>query len=116
MVVAGTRRSWSGLGMDYSGPNDLLRFGPHLAESRVDCPGEIAGNGNRTRMASLEGWNFTIKLCPRGIKLPRCATNANSHFSKVGGNRPPTRNTGFLFLECGRDQRGVVAAKTERVT
>src|SRR5437764_13724427 len=24
-----------------------------------------AGNGNRTRMASLEGWNFTIKLCPR---------------------------------------------------
>ena len=25
-----------------------------------------AGNGNRTRMASLEGWNFTIKLCPRG--------------------------------------------------
>src|SRR6266566_8200577 len=77
---------------------------------------ESAGNGNRTRMASLEGWNFTIKLCPRGIKLPRCATNANSHFSKVGGNRPPTRNTGFLFLECGRDQRGVVAAKTERVT
>src|SRR5216110_2084257 len=65
MVVAGTRRSWSGLGMDYSGPNDLLRFGPHLAESRVDCPGTTAGNGNRTRMASLEGWNFTIKLCPR---------------------------------------------------
>jgi hypothetical protein len=27
---------------------------------------ETAGNGNRTRMASLEGWNFTIKLCPRG--------------------------------------------------
>jgi hypothetical protein len=25
----------------------------------------LAGNGNRTRMASLEGWNFTIKLCPR---------------------------------------------------
>ena len=24
-----------------------------------------AGNGNRTRMASLEGWNFTLKLCPR---------------------------------------------------
>jgi hypothetical protein len=29
-----------------------------------------AGNGNRTRMASLEGWNFTIKLCPRENKLP----------------------------------------------
>jgi hypothetical protein len=27
--------------------------------------GKIAGSGNRTRMASLEGWNFTIKLCPR---------------------------------------------------
>jgi hypothetical protein len=26
-----------------------------------------AGNGNRTRMASLEGWNFTIKLCPHAI-------------------------------------------------
>ena len=26
-----------------------------------------AGNGNRTRMASLEGWNFTIKLCPRVV-------------------------------------------------
>jgi hypothetical protein len=26
--------------------------------------GKLAGNGNRTRMASLEGWNFTIKLCP----------------------------------------------------
>jgi hypothetical protein len=25
---------------------------------------QIAGNGNRTRIASLEGWNFTIKLCP----------------------------------------------------
>ena len=28
-------------------------------------PRKTAGNGNRTRMASLEGWNFTIKLCPR---------------------------------------------------
>jgi hypothetical protein len=27
-----------------------------------------AGNGNRTRMASLEGWNFTIKLCPRDVR------------------------------------------------
>src|SRR5271170_7953520 len=24
-----------------------------------------AGNENRTRIASLEGWSFTIKLCPR---------------------------------------------------
>ena len=26
-----------------------------------------AGNENRTRIASLEGWSFTIKLCPRKI-------------------------------------------------
>ena len=26
--------------------------------------GPGAGSGDRTRMASLEGWNFTIKLCP----------------------------------------------------
>lgn len=25
---------------------------------------EKAGSGNRTRMTSLEGWDFTIKLCP----------------------------------------------------
>ena len=25
----------------------------------------IAGKGNRTLIASLEGWSFTIKLCPR---------------------------------------------------
>ena len=35
-------------------------------------PRHRAGNGNRTRMASLEGWNFTIKLCPRAaVKVPR---------------------------------------------
>lgn len=28
-----------------------------------------AGSGNRTRMASLEGWNFTIKLCPP-VRIP----------------------------------------------
>ena len=35
------------------------------SRDRVFLEKEIAGNGNRTRMASLEGWNFTIKLCPR---------------------------------------------------
>ena len=25
----------------------------------------LAGKGNRTLIASLEGWSFTIKLCPR---------------------------------------------------
>ncbi len=49
-------------------------------------------------MASLEGWNFTIKLCPRGIKLPRQRGDANS------------------FFECGGDESGVVPTKTEGVT
>ena len=46
-----------------------------------------AGNGNRTRMASLEGWNFTIKLCPRRFKLPRHASAAKFFFdnSVLGG-------------------------------
>jgi hypothetical protein len=34
-------------------------------ENQINAALILAGNGNRTRMASLEGWNFTIKLCPR---------------------------------------------------
>ena len=51
-----------------------------------DCGGapptywKRAGNGNRTRMASLEGWNFTIKLCPRRNKLSRHSSAAKSFF------------------------------------
>jgi hypothetical protein len=30
-----------------------------------------AGKGNRTLIASLEGWSFTIKLCPRLRALVR---------------------------------------------
>ena len=30
-----------------------------------------AGEGNRTLVSSLEGYSFTIKLHPRGGKLPR---------------------------------------------
>jgi hypothetical protein len=33
-------------------------------ENQINAALISAGNGNRTRMASLEGWNFTIKLCP----------------------------------------------------
>ena len=36
-----------------------LRSSPH---------GERAGDGNRTRMTSLEGWSSTIELHPRGAK------------------------------------------------
>ncbi len=37
----------------------------HLRKSLIFKLG--AGNENRTRIASLEGWSFTIKLCPRKI-------------------------------------------------
>src|SRR5207244_12904459 len=43
-------------------PNNQLR---RLAWHGGPEGKSIAGNGNRTRMASLEGWNYTIKLCPR---------------------------------------------------
>ena len=43
---------------------DIERFDPRII-------GGIAGKGNRTLIASLEGWSFTIKLCPRALKLPR---------------------------------------------
>ena len=39
----------------------------HLSWKYLDYEKRIAGNGNRTRMASLEGWNFTIKLCPHRL-------------------------------------------------
>ena len=62
-------------------------------------------------MASLEGWNFTIKLCPREIKVARQPANANSFFEESA----MIRRVETLFLERGRDKRGVVAAKAERV-
>jgi hypothetical protein len=44
---------------------------------------EIAGNGNRTRMASLEGWNFTIKLCPHENTLPWRGRAAKRFFTRA---------------------------------
>ena len=50
-----------------------------------------AGNGNRTRMASLEGWNFTIKLCPRA---------SEGHLTERKVSRKPERGqTRHLRLE-----------------
>ncbi len=34
-----------------------------------------AGSGNRTRMISLEGWSFTIKLYPRLLSEPYITLN-----------------------------------------
>ncbi len=37
------------------------------APRNVGAGGEVrAGDGNRTRIASLEGWNSAIELHPRG--------------------------------------------------
>src|SRR6187397_1793005 len=32
-------------------------------------PGTGAGNGNRTRLASLEGWRITTMLCPHFYRI-----------------------------------------------
>src|SRR5207237_267141 len=69
------------LGMDYRSTDELFRSWLYVAEPGTDRAGSIAGNGNRTRMASLEGWNFTIKLCPHGIKSCRAIRQTPTHFS-----------------------------------
>ena len=43
------------------------------------CGGR-AGSEDRTRIASLEGWNFTIKLCPR-------RRNGNEGCHEVAGSQ-----------------------------
>jgi hypothetical protein len=49
--------------------NETFSLLPRIAitdhRNQINATMSSAGNGNRTRMASLEGWNFTIKLCPR---------------------------------------------------
>ena len=61
--------------------------------------GRIAGNGNRTRMASLEGWNFTIKLCPRAGVSCRAVATMPTHFSNAVATKvalwPPKPNELF---------------------
>jgi hypothetical protein len=51
-----------------------------------------AGNENRTRIASLEGWSFTIKLCPRVIErgkmLPWTWQMASRFFCSMKMPRP----------------------------
>src|SRR5438876_12419376 len=71
MVVAGTRQGWSCFGMDYGGANDLFGVGPRVAESRVDCAGPIAGNGNRIcarRRQTSEGSFFAVDGLPYPIE------------------------------------------------
>src|SRR5436190_20889864 len=136
MVAARVESGRPDSSLDHRGFNALLGSRLCLATPGIDRSGSIAGNGNRTRMASLEGWNFTIKLCPRGIKLPRRGSNANSFFGKslnhcqffsapccfepecMRGKTQFVRSrcpglSGHLLLESGRDKCGVVAAETK---
>src|ERR1700730_3617532 len=58
--------------------------------------GQTAGNGNRTRMASLEGWNFTIKLCPQtGTNCRALFALPSSFWRRV--SRRALNNTGPMF-------------------
>lgn len=41
--------------------------------------GNGAGTGNRTQVASLEGWNFTIKLHPQESKVKRFNLRKNKN-------------------------------------
>jgi hypothetical protein len=45
------------------GPVTLARDGPELWK---DCFSLRAGDGDRTRITSLEGWDSAIELRPRG--------------------------------------------------
>src|SRR5262249_12241528 len=58
---------------------------------RAKLPGEDeAGGGNRTRIASLEGWSSTIELHPRG-----CGKG-----SRVRYRRQPTTSERSLSFGC----------------
>src|SRR5579862_2417307 len=58
---------------------------------RRQKPGHLgagAGDGNRTHVASLEGWSSTIELHPpRERREPRHATPMVVEFSKASGPR-----------------------------
>ena len=51
--------------------NDRFKTIPGLTD--LDTSG--AGGGNRTRIASLEGWSFTTKLRPRNYPFIRSHRN-----------------------------------------
>ena len=58
----GWHAQWFHRQLNESPDRQLIALLPHV---------QGAGKGNRTLIASLEGWSFTIKLCPRARKLPR---------------------------------------------
>lgn|GEM_PF-5083350 len=63
-----------------------------------------AGSGNRTRMTSLEGWDFTIKLCPRA-----CQRNGTADI--LIKNRATCNFLMTLILSSGNRFRSVYRAR-----
>ena len=53
-----------------------------------------AGSGNRTRIASLEGWSFTIKLYPRNERIMFKSRDKTSFFSLLRQNN---KKRGYVF-------------------
>jgi hypothetical protein len=81
-------------------------------------------------MASLEGWNFTIKLCPRPfvsskqwlvigdwstVKAIGARYGAPAGLARERFRVAPSSHCAWLFFKCGGDQSGVVAAETEGI-
>jgi hypothetical protein len=70
VVMAGKRESNNENGRCLTSRSDFRASGGQKSPFFIR---KKAGNGNRTRMASLEGWNFTIKLCPhRTLNNEQC--------------------------------------------
>ncbi len=70
----------------------------HLHKSLICRLG--AGNENRTRMASLEGWSFTIKLCPRvanGTKRCHGVAGSQAVFSRQAVGRTVKHDRTAVF-------------------
>jgi hypothetical protein len=59
----------------------------YLRKSLISRPG--AGSEDRTHIASLEGWNFTVKLCPhRPNRTAGCHNPAGSQAVFAAGSGP----------------------------
>src|SRR5882724_6475990 len=83
------------------------RYQPnHSAFRRTDCSGKLAapapldgigaGDGNRTHVASLEGWCSTIELHPPGITVSRQRTSQTTPVSaRSGAARRLVEGVGF---------------------
>src|SRR3954452_17430165 len=59
---------------------------------------ERAGRGNRTLLASLEGWSFTTKLYPRGANIGRGSRIRQGRNGHRKGQRIETNGAAVPFV------------------